>query len=246
LLDKQKAISAKSLEVVTELGESTSIPRRMRGPIRELGREQGEIAERAEYIAKALAEEGTLVFTYVLESVAMDANELRSLMGSRRPRLDRYVLGIQEEIATRLQSLLDALRREMQRKKEEQRQQEQQEQNQEEQQENTNEGDRQRRLVPDMAELKMLRSLEVEVRDRIEGFLRLRERLGEDLGSTDEATLNRLSLRHARISELFREFLSARGMGAGGNAEQGGPPEGAKPAGEGSEEGGNAPKEEGK
>ena len=222
LIDKQNEINRQTLTLVAGRKSESRLPRGIRNQIKQLGRKEGELAKRAAFLAENLKKEQTLIFTYVLDAVARDLDELESNMNTRRPQAGPYVQTIQVEVVQQLKWLLTSLKEEIQRKK-----QERQEQNgeQQEREQNTNEGDRKRRLVPDVAELKLLKRLEMDIQGRIKDFLSLKRRVGEQFDPTDERRLNRLSLRHAKINDLFVEFVQSRDLGQDPQQDEGTDPQ---------------------
>jgi len=221
MIQKQEGITQETRTIAAQLSDRSSrtLPRRLRKKVQRLGRDEGTLATTAEFLAKNLAAEHTLVFTWVLEQVGTDLQTLRSLMGARRPRVDSSIIGLQVEVVENLQQLLASLKEEINRKKQERENQQQQQQ--QKQQQNTNEGDRKRRLVPDIAELRLLKRLEQDMRGRLNGFLKMHETLGTGLEKFQAERLNRLTLRHAKISDLFNEFVRTRGLGGQAPGQQG-------------------------
>lgn len=211
LIEKQEVISQKTTDIAEAQADRERLPRKLRKKLNALGAQEGELAARSRFIAEHLKKEQTMVFSYVLDSVAEDLGELEDLMGGRRPAAGPEVRGLQADIVTRLKSLQGALKDELRRKKQ-QRDQQQQQRDQQQQQQNTNEGDRKRRLVPDVAELRMLKRLEIDTRERIQDFMRLKQRMPEGFGAWAKRSLKRLALRHARITDLLKEFLRTRGI----------------------------------
>ena len=196
------------------MGDRERLPRKQRGRLRKLGEQEGELAARATFIADNLEKEQTLVFTYVLRSVAEDLDELKDRMSARRPVVDRGLIAMQSEVVRRLEALQGALKDELRRKREERERKDQQNQQQqnEQQPKNSNEGDQKRRLVPDDAELRMLKRLEIDARERIEEFRRLRNDLPQGFETWMRDSLQRLAHRHSKITDLLEKFLETRGL----------------------------------
>ncbi|MAE76233.1 MAG: hypothetical protein CMJ85_05110 [Planctomycetes bacterium] len=222
LVEKQDGIGQRTSQLAESLGDKERVPRRLRSRLKNLGQQEGELAARARFLAEHLQKEGSLVFTYVLQAVAEDLDELQNNMSARRPSVGADMLGQQDEVLTRLNTLLGALRAEVKRKRSD-RNNDQKPGEQRDQQEppkNTNEGDRKRKLVPDVAELQLLKRLEIDSRERISGFLRLNEEIPEGMEQAAQRSLRRLAFRHAKISDLLSEFLETRGIGQAKEGEK--------------------------
>jgi len=138
----------------------------------------------------------------------------------------------QREVERHLVWLIEALAEERERREQEQQQQQQQKQ----QQEQSSEGEE--RLVPDSAELKLLRRMELEVQGQIERLIELHPELRT--GDADPLVLEdivRLAGRHERLTTLFEGFRARLGLPAP-DAVQDGAQDGAQDAGQnGLEEG---------
>ena len=123
-------------------------------------------------------------------------------------RSDERVQVAQAEVARSLRWLAEALAEEKERRA--QQQQEQQQEQQQQQQQAAN------RLVPDVAELKLLRRMEVEVLDSIDELLELFPELADDdVEGLDPLLLEdilRLAHRHERTSDLFGRFRARLGL----------------------------------
>ena len=117
---------------------------------------------------------------------------------------DERVQGFQQDVDENLEWLLEALRQEQQRRDQEQQQGEPQDQPPGE-----------NRLVPDSAELKLLRRLEIEVQEAVERLLLIYPEL--ETMEVDELVLEdvmRLAHRHERVTELFSALRERLGVPA--------------------------------
>ncbi len=206
LIRKQKELSRKTLDLAGEAGNAERLPRRLRTRIRALGRAERELETRARFLAENLKKEQTLVFTFVLESIADDLAEIGRIFMARRPSVDSFVQGLQAEVLARLRMLKASLEEEQKNKKKKKNQKPMQDKP------NSNQGDQKPKLVPDVAELRMLKRLELSTKQRIDTFLQLQESLPGGLGELETDSLKRLALRHAKVSDLFRTFLKTRGL----------------------------------
>ena len=109
-------------------------------------------------------------------------------------------LALQRDVEEAMLWILEALEEEKDRRKDPQEKKENQQQQQEEEQDEGQES-----LIPDTAELKLLRRMEI----RLQKSVKLILDLNPDLGDPDEADPNvlrdieRLALKHSRITEQF-------------------------------------------
>ena len=104
-----------------------------------------------------------------MRSTEEDLNRVSELMHNDPYRTDEFVRIIQDDVAKRVTRLKEALRNEAKRRRDNPDQQQQNQQNQQNQ-----DGDPQKdHLVPDMAELKMLKLLEDDLADRTARLLEL-------------------------------------------------------------------------
>jgi hypothetical protein len=112
---------------------------------------------------------------------------------------------LQQDVERRTRDLLAALEREQQRRQQEQQEQQQQQQQQQEGQNRFNQ--QRRKLVSLIAELEMLKQLELDTRratDQLKTLLDLRS--ADDITQAEAALIERLAHRHAEISSLFRQI----------------------------------------
>ena len=174
--------------------------------LRKISREEGALASRAAQMRGAIEEQESLVFAELLGRIEADlvriARDMSEVGGYRS---DERVQVAQAEVARSLRWLAEALAEEKER-----RAQQQQEQQQQQQQQAAN------RLVPDVAELKLLRRMEVEVLDSIDELLELFPELADDdVEGLDPLLLEdilRLAHRHERTSDLFGRFRARLGL----------------------------------
>jgi hypothetical protein len=188
--------------------------------LRRIAREEASIAERAGELAEAIRTEGSLVFAEVLAQARQDLERVaRDLDEAGGYRTGDHVQSLQQDVLTSCEWLLEALRAEQQRRNEDEQQGEQQQDESEEGEEGEN------RLVPDAAELKLLRRMELEIRDGIEELRIAYPELasGEELDPLVLEEIQRLAIRHERSSDLFEAFRERVGFGARPDAEEGEP-----------------------
>jgi hypothetical protein len=155
---------------------------------------------RAAEIGKAIGDEESLVFAETLDEMRLDLERIaRDLDETGDFQTGTRVQSLQQNVEERAIWLLEALRAERERRQQEEKQNQQGEQPDQPQQKN--------RLVPDEAELKLLRRLDVDVVDQINDLLKTYPELGK--GEVDPMILEsvqRLAERHERVSKLFSQF----------------------------------------
>jgi hypothetical protein len=119
------------------------------------------------------------------------------------------VQALQQDVENALLWLQQALDEEMERREEEQ-QQEQDQQQQDQQNQEQEES-----LVPDAAELRLLRKLEEDLLGRVERLQALHPELEDPDAELDPLLLEeltRMAYQHQRIGELFQHFRKRLGV----------------------------------
>ena len=184
------------------------VDRRTRVKLRAIAREEEALGLRAEEIAEKLEEEGVMVFHEIVRNVESDLVRVARDMGETGGyQSGDRVQALQEDVENSLEWLEEALKDEMQRREQEQEEQEQQDQ-----------GDQQQSptpLVPDVAELKLLRRMEVDLLEQLDQIRDLHPELADPDHEPDPLLmeeLSRLAYKHRRVAELFREFRRRLGV----------------------------------
>jgi hypothetical protein len=166
-----------------------------------LSRSERALSERAASIAVALEKEETMVFADSMRTTEEDLTRVGELMGEDPYRTDDFVRVIQDDVAKRIARLKEALRNEAKRRRDNP---EGQQPNRQDQQNQGGEPGKQH-LVPDIAELKMLKLLEDDLAERTLRLLEMAKN-SEGFDSLLRSELNRLASRHNRVTELFLGF----------------------------------------
>ncbi len=222
-LDRQKPITAQTLELQAAAKEGLSRPARRK--LNQLGEEEQELAGRIEFLVQALTDEGNLVYRAVLGANLEDLREVARRLVARVPDPGSYTTLLQQDVERRTQDLLLALERERQRREEERRQQQQQQQQQAQQSKNKFNQQRQQ-LVSLIAELEMLKRLGTDTRRATDDLRTLVELRGDEtISDAEVALVERLAHRHAEITRLFEQIragvMQAMQQGQQGNEEEG-------------------------
>jgi hypothetical protein len=191
--------------------------------LRRIAREEEAIGERTTELADALANEQSVVFTEVLRQVAEDLAEIAiDLSEGGDWDTGERVQARQRDVEESLEWLHEALQDEQRRREREEQDRQQQQDDSEEQQEPETEN----RLVPNEAELKLLRRMEVDIQEAVERLLILYPELAdEDPADVNPLILDdimRLAVRHERTTELFGMFRSRMGLPDPGEGEESG------------------------
>lgn len=174
--------------------------------LRKIAKSEETLGAHAGEIHKAILAESSVVFAEVLDQARRDLERLGRDMGEAGDyQSGERVQALQQDVEQSLQWLSEALESEKERRRQEQQQQ------QDDPQKNQ---DAQNRLVPDVAELKLLRRLEVETLDDLTQMQRLHPELTAS-GEIEPLVLEdlaRLAHRHQRTSDLFQQFRKRLGL----------------------------------
>jgi len=182
--------------------------------LRRISREEEGLAGRALEISAAVVEEGALVAGRLLENAANDLERIAEALSE----VGDYQTGertqaLQRDVEESLVWMLESLRQEQARRRDEDRSQQQQEQQQDENRPG---------LIPDTAELKLLRRMEIDLQQSVEELLLLYPEL-EDPEEVPESVLRdiaRLGIRHEQITELFKAMRERVGIQAPEDPEE--------------------------
>lgn len=200
-LEKQKPITQSTREAQQGLEDRSRMTRRVRRQLNDLGKEETELGSKAEYLRSALEEEGTLVFSHALKSNEEDLTEVARRLGGRAPDPGELTVMLQEDIEERTAKLIDALKREQERRQNEGGQ------GQNPQQDPGQNRPARPRLVPILAELQMLKQMEQDLMGRTQQMQRLVESRGADgITELETALMERLANRHNSVTRIFLQL----------------------------------------
>ncbi|HIG10566.1 MAG TPA: hypothetical protein EYG30_03040 [Planctomycetes bacterium] len=181
--------------------------------LRKISREETALAARSSELRTAIEAEGSLVFAELLARAERDLLRVARETGeSGGYKSGLRVQALQSDVSMHLTWLLEALNEELDRRDEEDQDSAEQPPGSEQ------ESDDENRLVPDVAEMRLLARMEREVIDTIEELLVLYPELSgsEDIDALLLEDIQRLAVRHERASELFKLFRSRLGLPAPG------------------------------
>ncbi|HVS12125.1 MAG TPA: hypothetical protein VMS76_19850, partial [Planctomycetota bacterium] len=185
----------RAVDSAREPGQNPSRAQRL--ALRRISKDEAALAARSGEIAVAIGAEQSVVFAQMMHEIRQDLERIaRDLDESGDYQTGSRVQALQQDAEESITWVLEALKQEQ---RDRQRQAQEQQQGQQ--------GEQGRpRLVPDVAELKLLRRMEVETLDRLDQMLLLQPE-GDDLGD-----VQRLAERHERTSELFKQFRERLGI----------------------------------
>ena len=203
----------KMLEMQLRVYENTKrldrIPIDQRG--REIGVQAGKLSlEERRIVAeadKALAllreEASSVAFPEVVQQMRDDMQQVVGLLS--KARIGRITQGLQEDIIGALEEMIEALQ---------QAQQDQEERQQQQQQSPSGGGEQDQGLVDAIAELKLIKSLQLRVNKRTQRYSRLLDDPEEPVGQLIELELvqeiRELSHREQRIVQTTRDIVLGR------------------------------------
>ena len=177
-----------------------TLGRTLKLKIQKVAKDEEGVGADCARVAEALEKEEIRVYAYLLRSCEEDLMRVAELMGrDGEYRSDELVQGLQQDVSERFDGLLKALQDEIQNrsKRPEPR--------------GRNNPNHKEKLVPDVAELRMLKRMEDDLAARTQRLLEWEQRgTGEDPILRRE--VERLAARHNRITELFSEFKKRLGI----------------------------------
>ena len=178
------------------------LSRHLRRSLNNLGRQEQELADKCEYVRTALEEERALVFSHALRANQEDLEEVARRLAGRRPEVSDVTVLMQEDVESRTVKLIEALERERERRAQEREgggQQQEQGQNR----------DAKEPLVPVLAELEMLKTMELEMMARTRQMQQLvADRGGDGVTELETVLIERLGHRHHAVTEIFLQLKS--------------------------------------
>jgi len=201
-LDKQRPIT-ETVKQIQKVSGNGRLSRPARRKVNGLGEEEQGLAGKVEFLVNALADEGNLVYRSVLSANLEDLREVARRLAGRAPDVGSFTTLLQDDVERRSVQLLDALEKELKRRDEERKQEQQQQQQQD--QKGKNQFNKQReKLVSLIAELEMLKNLDVDTKEAAENLRTFVEvRADETISEAEVAMIQRLAHRHNEITKLF-------------------------------------------
>ena len=192
-----------------------------------LARQEGDLSDKITTLIGRLEEESSRVFSFMLKNVSADMQQVRDLL--LELETDSFTQFLQKGVVVDIERMIASLEEQLEVMKRQQQQQQQQQQDQQQPQQ------RNEALVSMLAELLMLKNLQLEINRQTGQLEDLRQ---SNDGSSDSGqwsrALDRLQQRQGNVGrlvvELAEDFRKAQ------EQSQGGPGGGEEPGGESSEE----------
>jgi hypothetical protein len=209
MLQTHRAQMQAVAEIQAERTSSDEPSRSVKLRLRGIAREETGLAGRAREMSAAIEQEGSLVHAQALTNMANDLERVAELLSEQGEyQTGERTQALQRDVERSLQWMLDSLQAERKRREQQQGQQGEQQQQQQGEQEP---------LVPDSAELKLLRRMEVDVQESVDQLLALHPDLGgkvEDIDPEVLRDITRLAARHQSVTRLFRSMRERLGIDA--------------------------------
>ena len=155
-----------------------------------LAEEQKKLGDEAQKVSAILEKEGSTVYTYHLNSIREDMDLVIKCLGQERT--DPTLQDIQSEILANLEKLLNALNTELQKRQEEEKGEKQQ-------------GEGKKAILPKLAELKMLRDMQADIRNRTQQISETAKGKTE-MDPLELELLRRIANKQGNILDITKKF----------------------------------------
>ena len=173
--------------------EKGALGRRDKGRLMGLARVEDRVREEVAKVKGLLEQESAVVYAYQMKSVDADIEEIQRQL--RDFESGEITQDLQADVLARLVRLREALNQERKRRDKEEQKQEEQEQQQQQ---------GKKRLIPPLAELKMLRQMQEDVNGRTRGLYdALRASGQKDLNRVQKRLLSRVVTQQGNIRDLL-------------------------------------------
>lgn len=206
LKKEQDGINTTTADFDLEREGSQSLRRSQKKKLRDLAGSEETIRDRTVAVKEKIVEDGSTVFNWVLDRNRDDLDEV--IESLKQYQSDAVVRTIQNDISIRFEELISSMREEIKRRQEAPSGEPQE----------TPSSDPP--LIPPVAELIMIKTMEVGAQRRLEEFIINNPDIDESgANQIERELLKRLASEHAAISELFKEILE-RFQGAAQSGEE--------------------------
>jgi hypothetical protein len=193
VLAEQEKINARTIALEVRRLEAKAFSRAELVELNNLGATERELAGRLDDVKKQLEEEKADVFGWVLDSIHKDLGEASTLL-AREHRTDGYTQGVQADVTRKLKELIDSLQAEQARRRRQR------------QGGGGGGGGGRQPLVPPVAELKMIRTMQRNVNRKTDVYLQ-RAKTGESIPEAERLLLRRLVTEQGEIHGLTVKFV---------------------------------------
>ncbi len=195
LKKEQDSINTTTVDFDLERAGSPSLRRSQKKKLRDLAGREDSIRDRTVTVKEKIEEDGSTVFNWVLDRNRDDLDEVVEAL--KQYQSDAVVQTIQKDISVRFEELIASMREEIKRR---------QNAPTGEPQESPN---AQPPLIPPVAELIMIKTMEEGAQRRLEEFIIDNPDIDEKgANPIERELLKRLASEHAAITELFQEILT--------------------------------------
>lgn len=192
ILHKQEGLNKETIRLEEVKLKEGELSRAERIILNKLAKNQGDLATETTEVNQKLLEEHSAVFSWVLKNIVEDMNLVKDLLDVEQ-RTDECTQGVQEDIIRKLKELLEALKKEKVRRKKGGG--------------GGGSGRRKPRLLPNIAELKMLRTIQASLKRKTEHFNQTNVKMGiKEFGPIQQMMLQRLSSQQLHLSDLTKKF----------------------------------------
>ncbi|MBL8767744.1 MAG: hypothetical protein JNL94_10285, partial [Planctomycetes bacterium] len=204
LRDEQKTVLDETGAIELERAEKDgNLSRSARSRVRQLATRTKALKQRNDDVNGKLREDGAKVFTFLLERNSEDLTQIDERLSVRPFATDADTQALQEDVVSRYEQLLGVLKEELDR-----RRQSKTEEEKPEEQQNQQPQQGKKPLIPELAELLMVKRMEEDALRRIDAFLKNHPEIGtEGLDDITRDRLIRMGHQHAKITELFNNLV---------------------------------------
>lgn len=205
LLDRQKAVSAETKELDTASAGAERLSRSQRRTVVRLADEEKDLSTHSESVRATLEQDGAMAFAFGLARCRDDLSSAAQMLADEET--GEFLQTIQGDVESQLEDLLAVLDAEIERRR-----------NAEVSppepggQGGQGGGQQVPKLVPKVAELLLIQRMEQGALARLDNFIRLNP-AGEEggLGPVERKLLERWSLEHIKVTELFESMVRKPG-----------------------------------
>ena len=199
LLTRHKAVQQETLALDEQVRRGGGrLTRFLRGRIEAQGHAERDLAGKCRFLRENVEAEESLVFSAALRGIEADLEAIARLLTGREPDPGSRVQGLQEDVTRAAERLLQATRQELRRKKEDQGRQRQPQE--------TNQAPPKPKLVPDLAELKLLKAMQEDLLARTRSLVQETAIPGAE--TLFRAVLERHAHQQAELKDLFERFTA--------------------------------------
>ena len=190
----------KTGEIEADRVSKGRLSRSGRSKVKSLAAETRTIRVRNDEMAEKISDDGALVFTFTLHQNSEDLDRIAGMLGSTPYLTDEFTQSIQLEVVERYDELINAMKQELDRRRQAKPESEEPQQG--------DPGSGKPPLIPQVAELLMVKQMEEAAMRKIDVFIKTHPELStEGLDEISRSRLVRMGHQHASVTELFQEVV---------------------------------------